>query len=110
MTQSNRLNQGGRIDRSRRLSFIFNGQQYTGFAGDTLASALANGVDIVNRSFKYSRPAGSPPPGRKSPMPSSSSAPAKPLRFPTCVPPSRRCMTAWWHAVPTAGRTCSAMS
>ena len=59
MTQSNRLNQGGRIDRSRRLSFTFNGQQYTGFAGDTLASALlANGVDIVNRSFKYSRPRG----------------------------------------------------
>ncbi|WP_251978673.1 sarcosine oxidase subunit alpha family protein [Salinicola avicenniae] len=59
MTQPNRLNQGGRLDRSRRLSFTFNGQQYTGFAGDTLASALlANGVDIVNRSFKYSRPRG----------------------------------------------------
>ncbi|WP_016853745.1 sarcosine oxidase subunit alpha family protein [Halomonas smyrnensis] len=57
--QENRLAQGGRIDRSRRLSFTFNGKTYQGHAGDTLASALlANGVDIVNRSFKYSRPRG----------------------------------------------------
>ncbi|MWJ29108.1 sarcosine oxidase subunit alpha [Halomonas sediminis] len=59
MTQVNRLKQGGRIDRSRPLKFVFNGQQYAGYGGDTLASALlANGVDIVNRSFKYSRPRG----------------------------------------------------
>ena len=57
--QTHRLQQGGRIDRSRTLSFTFNGKQYQGHAGDTLASALlANGVDIVNRSFKYSRPRG----------------------------------------------------
>ena len=57
--QSNRLSQGGRIDRSRTLSFTFNGKTYQGHAGDTLASALlANGVDIVNRSFKSSRPRG----------------------------------------------------
>ncbi|MDN3523352.1 2Fe-2S iron-sulfur cluster-binding protein, partial [Halomonas ramblicola] len=57
--QANRLKQGGRIDRSRRLTFTFNGQSYQGHPGDTLASALlANGVDIVNRSFKYSRPRG----------------------------------------------------
>lgn len=57
--QPNRLNEGGRIDRSRRLTFTFNGKRYQGYAGDTLASALlANGVDIVNRSFKYSRPRG----------------------------------------------------
>ncbi|NYT70855.1 sarcosine oxidase subunit alpha family protein [Halomonas sp. QX-2] len=54
-----RLNTGGRIDRSRTLSFTFNGQRYQGHPGDTLASALlANGIDIVNRSFKYSRPRG----------------------------------------------------
>ncbi|MBA2779708.1 sarcosine oxidase subunit alpha family protein [Halomonas kenyensis] len=59
MTQPNRLQEGGRIDRSRKLGFTFNGQHYQGHAGDTLASALlANGVDIVNRSFKYSRPRG----------------------------------------------------
>ncbi|WP_300270428.1 sarcosine oxidase subunit alpha family protein [Halomonas sp.] len=57
--QPNRLREGGRIDRSRRLSFTYNGKAYQGHAGDTLASALlANGVDIVNRSFKYSRPRG----------------------------------------------------
>ncbi|REC94839.1 sarcosine oxidase subunit alpha family protein [Kushneria indalinina] len=59
MTQTNRLSAGGRIDRSHGLEFTFNGQRYQGFAGDTLASALlANGVDIINRSFKYSRARG----------------------------------------------------
>ncbi|WP_275287862.1 sarcosine oxidase subunit alpha family protein [Halomonas elongata] len=59
MSQPNRLARGGRLDRSRELSFTFNGQSYRGYPGDTLASALlANGVDIVNRSFKYSRPRG----------------------------------------------------
>ncbi|MEO1853303.1 sarcosine oxidase subunit alpha family protein [Chromohalobacter sp.] len=59
MNQPNRLAQGGRIDRRQPLSFRFNGQTYQGYAGDTLASALlANGVDLVNRSFKYSRPRG----------------------------------------------------
>ncbi|WP_144983697.1 sarcosine oxidase subunit alpha family protein [Halomonas sp. C22] len=54
-----RLDIGGRIDLSRSLNFTFNGQAYQGYSGDTLASALlANGVDIVNRSFKYSRPRG----------------------------------------------------
>ena len=59
MSQVNRLATGGRIDRDRPVSFTFNGQRYQGYAGDTLASALlANGVDVVNRSFKYSRPRG----------------------------------------------------
>lgn len=59
MSQKNRMPDGGRIDRSRPLSFTFNGKPYAGYAGDTLASALiANGVDVVNRSFKYSRPRG----------------------------------------------------
>ncbi len=59
MTQLNRLDNGGRIDRSKLLTFQFNGQSYKGFAGDTLASALlANGVDVIGRSFKYSRPRG----------------------------------------------------
>ena len=59
MSQPNRLKTGGRVDRSRQLTFTFNGQRYQGHPGDTLASALlANGVDIVNRSFKYSRPRG----------------------------------------------------
>src|ERR1700750_2368463 len=54
-----RLPSGGRIDRSKPLSFSFDGQAYQGFAGDTLASALlANGVHLVGRSFKYHRPRG----------------------------------------------------
>ncbi len=59
MNQQNRLQSGGRVNRSKPLSFTFNGKQYPGFEGDTLASALlANGIDIVGRSFKYSRPRG----------------------------------------------------
>src|SRR5947209_1967537 len=54
-----RLAQGGVIDRTQPLSFSFDGQAYSGFAGDTLASALiANGVKLVGRSFKYHRPRG----------------------------------------------------
>jgi sarcosine oxidase subunit alpha len=59
MSQINRLNKGGRINRNQPLSFTFNGESYQGFSGDTLAAALlANGVDVVGRSFKYSRPRG----------------------------------------------------
>lgn len=48
-----------RIDRSRPLSFTFEGRSLSGFAGDTLASALlANGTRMLARSFKYGRPRG----------------------------------------------------
>src|SRR3954464_13907202 len=54
-----RTHTGGRVDRGRVLNFTFDGQAYTGFQGDTLASALlANGVHLVGRSFKYHRPRG----------------------------------------------------
>ena len=57
--QRNRLPDGGRIERGRPLAFSFAGRRLTGYAGDTLASALlANGVDVVGRSFKYARPRG----------------------------------------------------
>ncbi len=57
--QRNRLEKGGRIDRSQPLSFRFNGKSYMAYAGDTLASALlANGVSLVSRSFKLHRPRG----------------------------------------------------
>jgi len=59
MSQVNRLSNGGRVDRSKVLTFTFNGQSYKGYEGDTLAAALlANGVDVIGRSFKYSRPRG----------------------------------------------------
>jgi sarcosine oxidase subunit alpha len=54
-----RLAKGGRIDRSKPISFTFDGKNYTGFEGDTLASALlANGIHLVGRSFKYHRQRG----------------------------------------------------
>jgi NADPH-dependent 2,4-dienoyl-CoA reductase/sulfur reductase-like enzyme len=54
---SRRLSSGGRIDRTKPVSFRFNGRRYGGFAGDTLASALlANDVAVVSRSFKLHRP------------------------------------------------------
>src|SRR6056297_3612139 len=58
MTGSNRL-EGGLIDRSKPLRFKFDGIGYSGFEGDTLASArLANGVGLMGRSRKYHRPRG----------------------------------------------------
>jgi len=59
MTQTFRTASGGRIDRARPLAFSFDGRALTGYAGDTLASALlANGVHLVARSYKYHRPRG----------------------------------------------------
>src|SRR5271169_5775421 len=59
MSQPFRLAGGGSIDRSRPLVFTFDGLDYQGYAGDTLASALlANGMHLVGRSFKYHRPRG----------------------------------------------------
>ena len=59
MSQEFRITSGGLIDRSKEISFIFNGKEYTGYKGDTLASALlANGVHLIGRSFKYHRPRG----------------------------------------------------
>ncbi len=58
MSESSRV-AGGLVDRTKPLSFTFNAQQLTGYAGDTLASALiANGRRLVARSFKYHRPRG----------------------------------------------------
>lgn len=47
------------LDRSRTLGFSFNGRMLSGFAGDTLASALlASGIVHTGRSFKLHRPRG----------------------------------------------------
>jgi heterotetrameric sarcosine oxidase alpha subunit len=57
--QINRLPEGGLIDRSKDISFTFDGHEYAAHPGDTLASALlANGVHLTGRSFKYHRPRG----------------------------------------------------
>jgi len=54
-----RLPAGGRIDRTAQLRFTFDGKEYLGHPGDTLASALlANGVHQVATSIKYGRPRG----------------------------------------------------
>ncbi len=62
MTQKNRLSSSknrGRINYKKPLTFTYGKKTYSGYEGDTVASALlANGVDIVGRSFKYSRPRG----------------------------------------------------
>ncbi|WP_408736751.1 sarcosine oxidase subunit alpha family protein [Acetobacter suratthaniensis] len=50
---------GNGIDAGRTVRFTFDGRQYTGHPGDTLASALlAHGVRLAGRSFKYHRPRG----------------------------------------------------
>ncbi|WP_297756852.1 sarcosine oxidase subunit alpha family protein [uncultured Shimia sp.] len=57
---STRLAQGGRLlNKGKQLHFSFNGKQFTGYEGDTLASALlANDQLMMGRSFKYHRPRG----------------------------------------------------
>ena len=40
MTQNYRLSKGGYINRDKEISFKFNGKKYSGYEGDTLASAL----------------------------------------------------------------------
>ena len=48
------------IDRERPVHFRFEGSEYKGFAGDTIASALAaSEIMLLSRSFKYHRPRGS---------------------------------------------------
>jgi sarcosine oxidase subunit alpha len=50
---------GEEIDRNAMLAFTWDGRPYHGFAGDTIASALAAaGVSVFSRSFKYHRPRG----------------------------------------------------
>ncbi len=50
---------GSLIDRGTSVNFSFEGRTYEGFAGDTIASALAaNDVWLISRSFKYHRPRG----------------------------------------------------
>ena len=61
MNQSSRLPapMGLLIDRDQPLAFRFDGSDYQGFAGDSIASALiANGRWLLSRSFKYHRPRG----------------------------------------------------
>ena len=57
---STRLAAGGRlVNRDRAVEFTFNGKRMRGFEGDTLASALLAGDQmLVGRSFKYHRPRG----------------------------------------------------
>ena len=44
------------IDRTCPIEFSFEGQRYSGFAGDTISSALhAAGIRAMGRSFKYHR-------------------------------------------------------
>ncbi len=59
MTQSHRVPTGGRIDRSAPIDFVFDGATYTGYRGDTVASALlANGVRTITTSVNLGRPRG----------------------------------------------------
>ena len=61
MTAFNRLPapMGLLIDRERPLAFSFDGKNYQGLQGDSIASALlANGRWLMSRSFKYHRPRG----------------------------------------------------
>ena len=56
---SKRIDNFGKINRDKIISFSWEKKNYFGYEGDTLASALlANNIKIVGRSFKYHRPRG----------------------------------------------------
>jgi len=60
-SRQNRLPEpmGLMLDRSKTVEFSFEGQQISGFEGDTIGSALlANNFWMWSRSFKYHRPRG----------------------------------------------------
>ena len=45
------------IDRTQPIDAIFEGNRFSGYAGDTITSALlASGQQVLGRSFKYHRP------------------------------------------------------
>lgn len=47
------------IDRTRPVTFTFDGELFNGYEGDVIASALwAEGQAMISRSFKYHRPRG----------------------------------------------------
>ena len=59
MMEGLRTAASGRIERTQSIDFTFDGRSYSGYLGDTLASALlAQGVHLMGRSFKYHRPRG----------------------------------------------------
>ncbi len=59
MTAFKRIDKPSHINRTKQISFQFDGKMFNGFVGDTLASALlANGKTLLGRSFKYHRPRG----------------------------------------------------
>lgn len=59
MTERLTVPWGTRIDRSQKVSFSFDDRRIEGYAGDSIASAMAAADRwILSRSFKYHRPRG----------------------------------------------------
>ena len=56
---SKRLDNYGKVNRDRVVSFTWDNRKLFGYEGDSLASALlANDTKVIGRSFKYHRPRG----------------------------------------------------
>ena len=54
-----RIKNYGKINKDKVIKFTWDNKEYSGYEGDSLASALlANDIRIVGRSFKYHRPRG----------------------------------------------------
>ncbi len=59
MTEARRNRNATGINFDKPIRFSFDGKSYSGYEGDTLASALfANNVKLIGRGFKYHRPRG----------------------------------------------------
>lgn len=63
-----RIKGRGRVNQNRPVRFTFDGKTFSGFEGDTVASALlANGEHLMGRGFKYHRPRGAVTAGSEEP-------------------------------------------
>ena len=60
MAEARRIPEGGlELRRDETVEFRFDGRRHRALGGDTIASALvADGIDVLSRSFKYHRPRG----------------------------------------------------
>ncbi len=60
MAEAQRVREGGQdLRRDETMEFRFDGRRHRAVGGDTIASALvADGVEVLSRSFKYHRPRG----------------------------------------------------
>src|SRR5699024_2161043 len=89
MTNTTRSPGATGIDTSRPIGFTVEGVAYSGFAGDTIASALIAAGRLPPSPARHGPPRAPPPPPRPPPRPRSAPPPPPPPPGPPPPPPPR---------------------